>query len=270
MKFLTFVEIDLRKIIPFLIGMFVITIIGFQGLFMKSLSNVKKDLVNSASQSGTTMEEYLQTIDKINLTAIIDPNPYSLLFLIFIGLTLILFGFYLWYKEWFGASKRIYTLLSIRGSRFRILTSKLLVFMLIFSSFYGVVLLNIFISEVLMNFMLPEQAVANHLVQNFLIHSQYLPLVIPVSLDSLIYQLAFLVMIFTILSVFVLLDRSKKIWGLISGLIYVIGSIALFIYINTLDLFSSEKLLINWAFTGVFIFLSAAISYYLLKKKVSI
>lgn len=270
MKFLTFVEIDLRKVIPFLLGVFAVAIIGFQGLFFKLVSNTKTELMNNAGQSGVSLDEYLKTVEPISLTGIIDSNPYPILLMIFIGLACILFGFYVWYKEWFGASKRIYTLLSIKGSRFRIFMSKLTVFLFIFMSFYGVVLLCLFISGVQMRFMLPEQAVANHLVQNFILHSQMISYILPIGLNNLIYQLAFIVMIFTILSVFVLLDRSKKVWGMITGLFYVIGSMVLFFYMSRLDLYTNERVLVDWAFTGFFLIVSTAISYYLLKKKVSI
>ncbi|WP_042347722.1 hypothetical protein [Bacillus massiliigorillae] len=270
MKFLTFVEIDLRKIIPFLLGMFALAIIGFQGMFYKIASNANEDLVRGATESGVAMNEYLKTVDKMSLTSIIDQNPYPVLILIFVGLGLILFGFYLWYKEWFGASKRIYTLLSIKGSRFRIFTSKLVVFLFIFITYYGVILLNIFLSSFIVKMILPEQIIASNLVQNFILHSQILPFALPVSAASLLFNLAFIVMMFSILSVFVLWDRSKKIIGMIGGFIYIASTIAVFFYINTLELYTSERTLANWAFTITVLVLSSAISYYLLKKKVSI
>ena len=270
MKFLTFVEIDLRKIIPFLIGVFTIAILGFQGIFYKLVSNMNELLVNGAAQSGTSLEEYLKTIDAISLTQLIDENPYPILFMIFIGLACILFGFYIWYKEWFGASKRIYTLLSIKGSRFRIFASKLTVFLFIFLSYYAVVFINLYLSTIQMSIILPEQVIASHLIENFALHSQFISYVLPIGISAIGYKLLFIMMIFSILSVFVLLDRSKKIWGMITGLVYIIGSMVLFFYIITLDLYTTEKLLADWSFAGILFLLSTAISYYLLKKKVSI
>ncbi|MEO4054631.1 hypothetical protein [Solibacillus sp. CAU 1738] len=270
MKFLTFVEIDLRKIFPFLLGMYAIAIAGFQGFFVKLASNLNGQIVQGAAESGTTLEEYLKTIDKISLASIIDSNILPLVVQIFVGLGLILLGFYLWYKEWFGASKRIYTLLSIKGSRFRIFTSKLVVFLLIFVTYYGIVLLNLFISSFLVKFILPEQIIASDLVQNYILHSQFLPFVIPVSGGSLLFNLAFLIMMFSILSVFVLWDRSKRIWGMIGGFIYMGSTVVVFFYLNTLDLYTSEISIVNWAFTLCVLTISTAFSYYLLKKKVSI
>lgn len=271
MKFLTFVETDLRKIMPFLMGLFVVAFVGFQGLFYKAISSVNNDLIMRAAESGTTMEEFIKSMEKISLTSVLNENPFPIILMIFIGLGLILFGFYLWYKEWFGASKRIYTLLSIKGSRLRIFFSKLTVFLLIFVSYYGLILLNLYIGGIMMGYVLPDNTVADNLVQNALLYSMFIPYAIPVSLNSLVFNLAFIVMMFAILSVFVLLDRSKKVWGMIGGLIYVIGSIVLFFYINIgLYLFTTERVQINWAFVGVFLVGSTLISYYLLKKKVSI
>lgn len=270
MKFLTFVEIDLRKIFPFLLGMYVIAIVGFQGIFAKLASNVNGKIVQSAAESGTTLDEYLKTIDKMSFISIIDSNPLPLVMLIFVGLALILFGFYLWYKEWFGASKRIYTLLSIKGSRFRIFTSKLVAFLFIFVTYYGIVLLNLFLSSFIVKFILPDQIIASDLVQNYILHSQLLPFVIPVSGASLLFNIAFLIMMFSILSVFVLWDRSKRIWGMIGGFIFMGSTVAVFFYLNTLDLYTSEKTIVNWAFTLCVLAISTSFSHYLLKKKVSI
>lgn len=270
MKLLTFIETDLRKIIPFIIGLYILSIAGFQAVFVKLVNNMNEVFVQTTIQNGITMEELLKGMGPISLTAIIDENPFPIIVLVFIGLLFILCGFYLWYKEWFGASKRIYLLLSIKGSRFRIFLSKLIVFLFIFIGYYGVILINLLLSSQVMNLLLPKGAAADHLVQNFLLHSQFIGYVIPTNLSALVYQVSFIIMIFSILSVFVLLDRSKRILGMLLGFLYVTGSMALFIYLNTLELYTSEKALADWAFSATFILLSTLLSYYLLKRKVSI
>ena len=270
MKFLTFIEIDLRKVIPLLVGMFILATLAFQGLFAKLVIMANDELIRNATQTGVTVAELVKSANPLSLTTIIDSNPYPLLALLFVGMGLILFGFYVWYKEWFGASKRIYTLLSIKGSRFRIFTSKLIVFLFIFLAYYAVILLNLFISTVVMKLILPEQAISDHLVANFMLHSQFLPYVLPVSVRALLFNLAFIMMMFAILSVFVLSDRSQRIWGMLFGFVYMISTIVIFFYVNTLELYTSERLMANWAFTGIVLIISTLISYYLLKKKVSI
>ena len=137
-------------------------------------------------------------------------------------------------------------------------------------AFYGVVLVNLLLSSLMMNLVLPEQIVSAHLVQNVILHSEILPFVLPVSLSALLYKLAFIVMIFAILSVFVLMDRSRKIWGMVCGFIYTVVYMAIFVYIMRLELFTSERVLVNWLFVGITLMISVVISYYLLKKKVSI
>lgn len=270
MKLLTFVEIDLRKIMPFLIGLFLVALLAFQGIFYNAVSSMNDDLVTGAAENAVPMEEYLQSLDKMSLTSILDVNTFPLVLLGFIGLVLILFGFLLWYKEWFGASKRIYTLLSIKGSRFRIFISKLIVFLLVFISYYGIILLNLYLATVVMGAVLPETILADNLFQSFIIHSQLLPFILPVSGASLFFNVVFIMMMFAILSVLVLMDRSKKIWGMIVGFLYMSSTIALFIYLTGLELFTDERTLVNWIFTVVVLALSTGISYYLLKKKVSI
>lgn len=270
MKFLTFVETDLRKVIPFLIGIFIIATAGFQALFFKVASRVNQDLIRQASESGTTLREFVDGIEPYSLTALLDNDPLPILFLLVIALILILSGFYLWYKEWFGATKRIYLLLSIKGSRLRIFFSKLLVFLLIFFTFYGVVLVNLYIGTFMMKAILPSGTVADHLIKSFLVYSETIPFLLPVSVSTLLFKTAFLMMMFCMLSVLVLWDRSKRIVGFIGGLVFIGGSIAAFIYMNTRYLYTTESLQLNWAFVIVFMAASFLASFYLLKKKVSI
>ena len=269
MKFLTLIEIEIKKMIPWLATLFIGLTAISTAMFYRSIGNYKDQMLPEIMNTSVT--EYVQEYGKLSLNQVFDGTAFLPLSYIFAALLLVCVAFYLWYKEWFGASKRIYTLLSIKGSRLRIFFSKLTVFLLIFVSYYGLILLNLYIGGIMMGYVLPDNTVADNLVQNALLYSMFIPYAIPVSLNSLVFNLAFIVMMFAILSVFVLLDRSKKVWGMIGGLIYVIGSIVLFFYINIgLYLFTTERVQINWAFVGVFLVGSTLISYYLLKKKVSI
>ncbi|MFS0784549.1 hypothetical protein [Bacillus sp. 1P06AnD] len=270
MKFLTLVETDLRKIIPFLIGIFVIATVGFQTFFFKIINNIHSNLVKDAAESGKSMSEYVSGLTPFSMSTILDENPLPILFMVLIALILILSGFYLWYKEWFGATKRIYLLLSIKGSRLRIYFSKLLVFLFVFFTFYGIVLLNLYIGTLVMKTILPAEAIDGQLIKTTLIHSEIITFLLPVSIGTLLYKASFLIMMFCMLSVFVLWDRSKRIWGLIGGLVFIVASIVLFFYMNSLYLYTTESIQLNWAFTLVFLVGSFLAGFYLLKKKVSI
>ena len=270
MKLLTMAEIDLRKILPFIIGLFVTAIIGAQALFFMAITKLKESLEYAAAENQMLMEEYVASINKINLSTIVQTFSYPVLFMIVLGLILILSGFYLWYKDWFGTSRQIYTLLTLKGSRMRIFIAKLLVFLLLFLGYYGIHLVNLYLAGKMAGMLLPEGAMGENLVYSFMVNDSFSMYMIPNSLESLAFHLAFLVMMFSILSVSVLSDRSKRIWGLAFGLVYIIVSMYGFIYLYTLDFYTSELEAAQWLFVAIYLTVSLLISRFLLKKKVSI
>ena len=75
---------------------------------------------------------------------------------------------------------------------------------------------------------------------------------------------------FSLISVFVLCDRSKKIFGLIAGVIFGIANIALFIYTKTLYLYIDERFFVDYGFVFGMSAISIFICGWLLNKKVSI
>ncbi|MGM9988687.1 MAG: hypothetical protein ACI35O_15895 [Bacillaceae bacterium] len=270
MKFLTLVEIELRKVIPFLLAIFGVGTLACAGFFYKAMGNVNDSLAQQAMQQEMTMEAFLKTAPKISLAQIVDGSMGIFFAFLLMAFAIIGFGFFLWYKEWIGTSKRIYTLLALKGSRLRIFTSKLTVFVLSFIAYYAVVIINLYIGTLLMKGFLPEGAVAENLMKNALTMSELLSIAFPVSLYEFFYKMAFLVMMFSILSVFVLMDRSKRIWGMVAGAVYGALTVAVFIYTKTWFLYTSERVMVDWTFVAIVLVLSMVQVVYLLKKKVSI
>ena len=233
MKLLTLIEIEVKKIIPWLISLFTLMTVLTGSLFFKEISDLKKKLIPTLLDS---------SID----------------------------GLYLWYKEWIGSSKRIYMLLSLKGQRTSILLSKLIVIILSVFVYYAIVLLNLGIGSLLLNTLLPDGLTGKHLVQGALLQSQFINFVLPLTMTDFIYKLLFVILMFGLISVFVLSDRSKRIFGIIFGIFYGIANIAVFLYTKSLFLFVDERFFVNFGFVLIGTVLSYGISTWLLNKKVSI
>ena len=244
MKFFTLAELEWKKMLPFMTGVFSVGMLIHIWLVLKSISGYKEELLMAAQEAQIPLEEYIQTASPAGLAMILDQSPFSLVILFFTALIFIMYGLFMWYKEWFGASKRIYMLLSIRGSRMRIFFSKLLPFTM------AIMIFNLF--------------------QDGLFNSIMMSLLFSQGLADFLYQICFAMMMFTIMSVFVLLDRSKRIFGAMVGFIYGISTIVIFVYYKTLPLYTTEKIMADWAFVVFITLLSTGISYFLLKKKISI
>lgn len=162
MKFLTLVEIEIKKILPWLITLFIGLITVSGGLFYYSINNYKAQILPEIMNS--SVSEYVEQYGQLSLVQIFDQTPYLPIFYMFTALLLVCITFYLWYKEWFGTSKRIYLLLSLKGHRFFIFLSKLVVILLSFFIFYGVILLNLGIASLLMTTILPKGTVTDLLI----------------------------------------------------------------------------------------------------------
>lgn len=268
MKFLTLVEIEIKKILPWLATLFIGITVALCGLFYRTITLFKQDIMPKLLES--SVDEYVKNNGQLTLGKVFDGSSMIPLLLIFAAIILACITFYLWYKEWFGYSKRIYMLLSLKGQRFSIFLSKLLVIVVSFFIFYGVVLLNLAIGGLLMNIILPEGIVANNLIQGALAQSNYIGMILPLTLGDFLYKMLFIILMFNLISVFVLADRSKRILGLIFALIYGIANVVIFVYTKTLFLFVDERFFVDWGFVVVATVLSMGISAWLLNKKVSI
>ena len=268
MKFLTLIEIEIKKVLPWLATLFIGLITVSGGLFYYSINNYKTQILPEIMNS--SVSEYVEQYGQLSLVQIFDQTPYLPIFYIFTALLLVCITFYLWYKEWFGTSKRIYLLLSLKGHRFFIFLSKLVVILLSFFIFYGVILLNLGIASLLMTTILPKGTVTDLLISGVMQQSQLIGMILPLSIGDFIYKIAFIILMFSLISVFVLCDRSKKIFGIIVGIIFVIANITLFIYTKTLYLYFDERLFVNYGFVFGMSAISIFICGWLLNKKVSI
>ena len=121
-----------------------------------------------------------------------------------------------------------------------------------------------------MTTILPKGTVTDLLISGVMQQSQLIGMILPLSIGDFIYKIAFIILMFSLISVFVLCDRSKKIVGLIAGIIFVIANIALFIYTKTLYLYFDERLFVNYGFVFGMSAISIFICGWLLNKKVSI
>lgn len=269
MKLLTLIEIEIKKILPWLLILFTGLTALSTGLFYRSISRENNENVLTFLRD-STVEEFVELHGRYTLTQIFDTSVALFLLYFAVALFIILLGFYLWYKEWFGQSKRIYMLLTLQGNRFTIVLSKLIVIVFSMFTYCGVILLNLLIGSALLNGILPEGIVADNLIQGLLSQSELIGFLLPLTMNDFFYRLAFIILMFGIITVFVFLDRSKRIFGFIFGAIYGIANVALFIYTQTIFLFVDERFFVNWGFVLGMSMLSYGISYWLLQKKVSI
>jgi len=272
-KFLALLEVEFRSMVLVLVGIFGFLTVISGWLFYSLATELGHEIVDQLS-SDFRAADFVNETGGVTLIEIMNYNWrqfHYLLFMLALLLVIVIVGFSLWYKEWVGKSKRIYFLLSLKGTRFTIFLSKLVAMMSAVWIFYGMLLVNLFIGSQIAERVLPDGVLAANLVRGVLLSGhEIIAIVIPVSFSHFILKTLLIATIFNALSCLVLMDRSKRIVGFIGGLLYCIALSGIFVYLQHLWLFHDERVLVNWGFALVANVLSLAISYFLINQKVSI
>ncbi|MGL4522714.1 MAG: hypothetical protein ACRCWQ_09215 [Bacilli bacterium] len=268
MKFLTLIELELKKLSPIILSIYALasTLLGW--FFYSNIKEVKLDILQKSS--GQSFADFAKENGTVTLAKIIDESASFTMLFILVGLAIIGLTLFVWYKDWFGSSKRIYMLLTLSGNRLQVLGSKVIAMVLSLISFYFFVLFNLFIGSQLMQILLDKALVSKNLIVGALQQSMMLQFIVPSDPLQLLYKFAFGVMMIAIITTFVLLDRSRRIFGAIAGCIFGASTVSIFMYIQMLHLFYDERPLVEWGFVGIVTLLCGVLSTYLLQKKISI
>jgi len=272
LKLLTLMEIEIKKLLPVLIIIFSFMTVVSSAVFYRASHTLNMKVMKNLA--GNSVAEYVAETGGVTILQAINLS-YNNLFLLFgfIAFVLVVISsFYLWYKEWFGQSKRIYLLFSLRGSRFTILLAKLLTVIGATFIFYGMILINLLIGWVILTFVLPDGIMATDPLGSVISQATKggLGFSFPLSFIDFIYKIFLVTVAFSGISVWVFSDRSKKIWGFILGGAYCIALASIYIGTQSMFLFFDERALIDWGFALGASALSLIISYALLNKTVSI
>ena len=272
MKLLTLIEIELKKLLPVLLIILGLMLAASTFLFYQFSTSFNRELTRELT--GISVAEYITLNGPITLAQIknLSFNLINVLYGFTAVLLVSISSFYLWYKEWFGQSKRIYMLLSLRGSRYTILLSKLITVLFASFIFYGAILLSLVLGGLVTRFVLPTGIFEFTPISSVLAQSTSFGLgfSLPLTFVDFIYKLFFVTVAFSGISVWVLSDRSKKIWGFIFGGAYCILIASIYIRTLTVFLFFDERFIVDWGFVLGASALNLALSYVLLNKKISI
>ena len=190
---------------------------------------------------------------------------------------MMLYCFFIWYREWNGKNTFVYRLLMLPTQRINIFFSKLTV---VFTSILGLIATQIILLAIgnwVLQAIVPADFMLNLNTIEIAGSSNLLYYFIPTSfIDFLIYYgmgFVFLIVLFTV----ILLERSFHIPGIFMGVLYAFISGIIFFSPFLLELtmevdilYSSEKLLLNFA-TGILVSgISIWLSHYLLNKKITV
>jgi hypothetical protein len=191
--------------------------------------------------------------------------------------TLLLYVFLIWYRDWVGKNMFIYRLLMLPTSRRNIYLAKASVILCLVVALIAFQLLVLSLQNMMFNMLVPSEFRGLTSVAEIVRGNPVLRILIPNTfLEFVIYYAAGVIGV-VIVFTGILIERSYRLKGLIGGILYSITVAVIFLS----PIIISETWLINYiypvellvieAVTGITIFcVSLWISFFLLNKKVTV
>lgn len=235
-------------------------------------------LVNNSFIKGGMNEKAF--IEMYSTFSLID-NAYSLWVLgpLAIGIALlIIYIFFIWYRDWFAKNTFIYRLLMLPTSRMNVFFAKAVTIMLTMLGLIGMQIVLLYLEEKMVKWIVPKVFRVDLTVPEVISGVYQLSMILPESFMEFLvtYSLvfAFIVVMFTA----ILFERSFKFKGIAIGILYIFCSISLFILpvivqfllFGNLYLYPDELFFVEFFIWMVVVACSLLVSRYLLNRKVTV
>lgn len=234
-------------------------------------------LVKEVTKGGrASPEQFLNEYWPFSLVDVI----YARGFLIPIALgavSVIIYLFFIWYRDWFARNTFIYRLLMLPVNRMTIYFAKLATIIVSVLGLISAQLVYLVIYKQIVKWIVPI-VYRTDMKTSLLVASSDLSVLIPThfSLFLIIYGLGtlFIIVLFTV----ILLERSFKLVGLLLGIIYTSFAIGLFIlpfvvqfiFFDTFYLYTDEMFYVQLVISFIIGGVSLWISYILINRKVTV
>lgn len=235
-------------------------------------------LVKEVTKGGrASPEQFLNEYWPFSLVDVI----YALGFLIPIALgavSVIIYLFFIWYRDWFARNTFIYRLLMLPVNRMTIYFAKLATIIVSILGLISAQLVYLVIYKQIVKWIVPIVYRTDMKTSLLVASSDHLSVLIPThfSLFLIIYGLGtlFIIVLFTV----ILLERSFKLVGLLLGIIYTSFAIGLFIlpfvvqfiFFDTFYLYTDEMFYVQLVISFIIGGVSLWISYILINRKVTV
>lgn len=268
-KFMTLIDIEMNRIFKVLLPslfLYMILVIGNSVL----IANRNMDSIKTKAKiSGMTLEKYLKDplYSKCTIQYILNQNNMINIGIAIIIFAVIIYSLVIWYREWFGNNKTIYTLLVLPFNRSRIYMVKFFTIVIMFLCSVSTFILTLIGVYAVNRKIINEDAIQPYFLRDVVGEWGYFSKVFYNKILILICILT----IISLLFLFCILERSFRLKGIILGLVLgtLILAINIFIYTQK-NLYYIEK---KWLIIGVcLISMIGSIIYcnYLLKNKVAV
>lgn len=268
-KFMKLVDIEINRVFKiFLPTLLVYMVLGIGNSIIMA-NNTMTAIKDKAKIAGIPLEKYLKSpqYGRCSIKSILDGNMIIKFGIVIIIVAVIIYSLIIWYREWFGNNKTIYTLLMIPLNRGKMYIAKFLTIAIMLLSSISAFILTLTGFYMINKKMIPKDAIETYFLKDIIGNSGQFSKVFSNKMLFLIAVLAVISLIF----LFCILERSFRLKGLILGLILVGIVLASTIFIITQkNLYYIEKKWLIMCIYSISIIGSIIYCNYLLKNKVAV
>ena len=189
---------------------------------------------------------------------------------------LIMYVFFIWYRDWFGKNTFIYRLLMLPTSRLNVYVAKAAAILLFILGLVAVQLILLPLENQILQWMIPKEFLSIMTI-NDISDIDYLSILFPRSfIEFILYYGGGMTTVFIVFTA-ILFERSFRIKGIIYGILYCVVSLGIFFAPLLVDAFILENYFYNIELffmelvTGLIVLAGALwTGNYLLKNKVRV
>lgn len=270
MKLLNFEVSRFIIIFSFMMG----TVVGCQ--FVAAYLKVKVYLDNThrtMRNNSLTYEEFAKEYGKFDLSVILGSTTF-IAPILFIIAVLVIYVFYIWYRDWFGKATFSYRLMILPTNRINVYFAKLLVLLLFIFVALAVEVAIIYSLTAWVPKLIPVE-IYNALSMKALFINDIFFLVLPTSFKLFLFNYVLGITAVCIVFTMILFERSFRLKGIVFAILFALLSVAIILLPAIYQDFTS-MLYYNELYISMFVIslltcgLSITTANYLLKHKINV
>lgn len=187
------------------------------------VSNAEKTMVREQ----LTVSDYIQNYSAYSLQNFLY-SEYFILSIAFAAAVLMIYVFFIWYRDWLGKSSVIYRLLMLPTARRNVYFAKLTTILLLVFGLLGMQIILLEVVKRVIRLIVPEQFYFDPSVIYFY-SSEVLQILYPNSLLQFIFYYGLGATLVAIIFTAVLFERSYQLKGIFFAIIYIVISVIIII-----------------------------------------
>lgn len=279
MNYIKLLNFELSRFIKIYFVLIFLTIIS-QLISTYSVANTYMNQFNLAVyRDGISIEQYVEQFGQISLMDLQNSGLYNLPIVV-AAVTLLLYCFFIWYRDWLGKNTFIYRLLMLPTARINIYLSKATAIFLMVLGLVALQVILLLIEAKILKWMVPANLRHDYSIMEYLANTVgdlYLGVLIPMNFIQFLIHYGIGFMFVFVLFTSILFERCFKWRGIILGVAYALVSMSIFFIPFILEIIFAKRYLYPMELFVVEIVLglivtamSIWIAHYLLNRKITV